>query len=125
MGLRFTRALGRSISALIVCAGVSFLSTSAMATPLLPGGAVAPGATASPTGAVLIQDSGLQPFTALDGTSFSGSLRTRVYSNDPGNPSGLNGLTFTFLLANNGPDALNRLERLRSRLKRPRAKRPD
>jgi hypothetical protein len=106
MGLR---SLNRSISALIVCAGVLFLSTNAMATLLAPGGTVAPGATASPGGAALVVDSGAQPFAAVDATSFSGTLRTQVYSNDAGNPFGVNALTFTFLLTNNGPDALERL----------------
>lgn len=109
MGLRFTRTLSRSISALIVCAGAMFLSSSAMATLLAPGATVAPGATASPAGAALVIDSNLQPFASVDGTSFSGTLRTRVYTADAGNPFGANALTFTFLLTNNGPDALERL----------------
>ena len=57
----------------------------------------------------MVVDSGIQPFTSVDTTSFSGSLRTRVYNNDPGNPFGPTGLTFTFLLTNNGPDVLERL----------------
>jgi len=85
------------------------LSSNAMATLLAPGATVAPSPTASPTGAALIVDSGLKPFASVDGTSFSGTLRTRVYNNDPGNPFGATGLTFTFLLTNNGPDALERL----------------
>ncbi|MBC8107911.1 MAG: PEP-CTERM sorting domain-containing protein [Anaerolineae bacterium] len=80
-----------------------------MATLLGPGATVAPGPTATPAGAALIVDSGAQPFTSVDTVSFSGTLRTRVYSADPGNPFGATGLTFTFLLTNNGPDALERL----------------
>jgi len=80
-----------------------------MATLLNPGTTVAPGATASPAAAALVVDSGAQPFTSVDGTSFSGTLRTQVYTNDAGNPFGLAGLTFTYLLTNNGPDALERL----------------
>jgi len=109
MGLRITRKLNRSFSALLVCAGAMILSSNAMATLLAPGATVAPGATASPAGATLVVDSGLQPFTSVDTTSFSGTLRTRVYNNDAGNPFGPTGLTFTFLLTNNGPDSLERL----------------
>ena len=109
MGLRITRKISRSISALLVCAGAMFLSTQVFAAPLPPGGTVVPTPTGSPTGAALILDSGPQPFVSVDTTSFSGTLQTRVFSNDAGNPFGANALTFTFVLTNNGPDALERL----------------
>ena len=102
MGLRFIR---NSVAALLV----AVLANSAMATLLAPGGTVAPGPTGSPAGAALVVDSGPQPFASVDGTSFSGTLRTQVFTNDAGNPFGLNRLTFTYLLTNNGPDALERL----------------
>ena len=109
MGLRFTRTLSGSLKTLLVAAAVTMLSSNALATLLAPGGTVVPSPTASPTGAALVVDSGAQPFTSVDGSSFSGTLRTRVFSNDPANPFGLTGLTFTYLLTNNGPDALERL----------------
>ena len=105
MGLRSLSKLTASVVALALMT----LSSSAMATLLNPGTTVAPGATASPAAAALVVDSGAQPFTSVDGTSFSGTLRTQVYTNDAGNPFGLAGLTFTYLLTNNGPDALERL----------------
>jgi hypothetical protein len=88
---------------------VAMLSSSAMATLLAPGSTVAPSPTASPAGAALVVSSGAQPFASVDGTSFSGTLTTNVYTADAGNPFGLNVLTFTYLLTNAGPDALERL----------------
>jgi len=85
------------------------ISTNAMAALLAPGTTIPPSPTASPTGATQLGDTGAVAFTSADLTSFSGSLRTRVYNNDPGNPFGATGLTFTYLLTNNGPDALQRL----------------
>ncbi|CAN5647222.1 hypothetical protein BH09PLA1_BH09PLA1_06170 [soil metagenome] len=109
MGLRFNKTFSRSISALAVFAGAMFISANAIAAPLAPGGTVAPTGTGSPAGAALVVDSGAQPFASVDGTSFSGTLRTRVYNQDAGNPFGANALTFTFVLTNNGPDSLERL----------------
>jgi hypothetical protein len=97
------------MSASVAALALMVLSSSAFATLLAPGGTVAPGATPSPAGAALVVDSGAQPFASVDGTSFSGTLRTQVYTNDAGNPFGLGGYTFTYLLTNNGPDALERL----------------
>ena len=109
MGLRFTRNLSGSLKTLLVAAAVTMLSSNALATLLAPSGTVVPSPTASPTGAALVVDSGAQPFNSVDGSSFSGTLRTQVFTNDIGNPFGLTGLTFTYLLTNNGPDALERL----------------
>ncbi|CAN5640782.1 hypothetical protein BH09PLA1_BH09PLA1_09900 [soil metagenome] len=103
------RGLSPAVTSLLAVIGITLLSDSAMATLLSPGATVAPGNTQSPNGASLIVDSQPRPFVSVDGTSFSGTLRTRVYTNDPGNPFGANALTFTYLLANNGPDALERL----------------
>jgi len=105
MGLRSFRKLSASFAALALMA----LSSSAMATLLNPGTTVAPTPTASPAGAALVVDSGPQPFASIDGTSFSGTLRTQAYTNDAANPFGATKLTFTYLLTNNGPDALERL----------------
>ncbi len=109
MGLRFTRNLSGSLKTLLVAAAVTMLSSNALATLLGPSGTVVPSPTGSPTGAALVVDSGAQPFNSVDGSSFSGTLRTQVFTNDVGNPFGLTGLTFTYLLTNNGPDALERL----------------
>jgi len=105
MGLRFTRTVRNTLAGLLV----AMLSSSAMATLLAPGGTVVPSATGSPAGAALVVSSGAQPFSSVDGSSFSGTLRTEVYTNDAGNPFGLSSLTFTYLLTNAGPDALERL----------------
>jgi hypothetical protein len=84
-------------------------TTPAWAVLLGPGGAVAPTPTVSPAGATLLADTGAVPFTAVDGISFAGTLRSRVYNADPANPFGPAALTFTFLLTNAGPDTLERL----------------
>ena len=86
---------------------VGLFARVAHATLLNPGGTVVPGPT-SIAGAVLVVDSGPQPFASVDGTSFGGSLRTRVYVNDPSNPFGPSLFTFTFQISNDGPDALER-----------------
>ena len=49
------------------------------------------------------------PFTSVDGTSFSGTLETQVYTADPFNPNGAGALTFVWHLHNNGPDPLEQL----------------
>ena len=94
---------------LVVCASTITALTAAesQATLLVPGTTVAPSAT-SLAGATLIFDSGPQPFTSVDGKSFSGSLQTRIYTSDPFSPFGLSTLTFTWQISNNGPDALER-----------------
>jgi hypothetical protein len=92
-----------------VLVAVSLAST-ATATILNPNQAGPPSLTNSPLGAGLIQDSGVQNFASVDGgTSFTGSLRTRVYTNDAFNPFGANFLTFTYLIVNNGPDPIEQL----------------
>ncbi len=92
---------------------IASVCSSASATILLPGELVVPGRTASPAAAKLVVDTGALPFASIDGFSFSGTLRTQLYVNDAGNPFGPNYLTFTFLLTNNGPDALERLVTVR------------
>jgi hypothetical protein len=84
-------------------------SSESRATILPPGGSVVPSRTASPFGAALAVDSGAVPFASVDGSSFTGTLRTQVYMHDANNPFGLNFMTFVFVLADDGPDALERL----------------
>ena len=114
---RFDRGDYMSICILRRCCAVTLslvlltllCSRHSRATLLPPSSTVVPSRTASPTGAALVVDTGTLTFASADGSSFTGTLRTRAYVNDPGNPFGLNTLTFTFLLTNNGPDALERL----------------
>src|SRR4051812_15079778 len=72
----------------------------ARATPLPPGQTVTPDDTGSPLGAHLVGFLD-QPFTASNGTSFSGRLHTSVFNSDPNNTNGPAALTFLYLLDNN------------------------
>jgi len=98
---------------------VSVLTSSlAMGALLVPGGTLAPAAGAAPGGANNVFSSGALSFQSQDfplnpnGTSFTGTLTTDVWTNYPGNPFTIGtpgALTFTYLLHNNGPDPLHRL----------------
>jgi hypothetical protein len=115
MGLRITSASTKFVVAIVaLLAIVLFAGTgsTALAVPLPPGGSVVPGAALPPGGAAHLagttqnfasQDAPLNP----NGTSYTGSLQSDVWMGYPGNPLG--GLTFTYVLANNGPDRLDRL----------------
>lgn len=88
---------------------IALFARDADATILRPGATVAPSFTDSPLAATLIADTGNLPFTSIDGTSFSGTLRSRAYTNDVFNPFGQFAVTCTYLLTNTGPAALERL----------------
>jgi hypothetical protein len=94
---------------------ITLFAAHARAAPLLPGGILTPPPLgASPAGAVHV-DGTVQAFSSQDmplqpnGTSFTGVLTSDVWRAYPGNPFGASALTFTFRLANNGPDPLHRL----------------
>ena len=71
-------------------------------TLLPPGGTVVPANTTAPgVGAVLIFDSGVLDFSAPD-SSFQGTIRSRLYTQDPWNPFGPFVYTYTYLVQNNG-----------------------
>lgn len=113
MGLRITSASTKFVVAIALAVVlVAGFGSRAVAVPLPPGGSVVPGAAAPPGGAIHV-DSTLQQFASQDaplnpnGTSFTGSLQSDVWMGYPGNPLG--GLTFTYILSNNGPDRLDRL----------------
>src|SRR5262249_55271092 len=98
--------VGRAVLALVA---VFAFASSARATLLNPNTSGPPSLTASPVGSAQVADSGVQPFASVDGSSFTGSLRTRVYTGDANNPFGVNALTFTWLIVNNGPDPIEQL----------------
>jgi hypothetical protein len=102
----------RSIAAVAVLLAVTMITaSSALAALLPPGGSVVPTVTGSPTGATQLATTGAVNFTSLvDPAAYSGTLTTRVFNNDAGNPFGLNRLTFVFQLANNATsrDAIER-----------------
>jgi hypothetical protein len=73
------------------------------AVPLAAGTAVPAVAEPDPgIGANLLFSTGLVPFAAA---TYTGDLTSSVYNNDPSNPFGPNGLTFTYLLHNNASSA--------------------
>jgi len=88
-------------------------SAQAIPIPLAPGGTVVTSQTAGPPVGAVHVDGTVQNFASQDmplnpnGTSFTGRLTSDVWTNYPGNLLG--GLTFTYLLHNNGPDPLHRL----------------
>jgi len=92
-----------TVASLCMVMALAF-GSAAHATLLANNSSGAPSATNSPTGAVQIADSGVLAFASIDGLSFTGTLRSRVYRNDPNSAQG--GLTFTYLLTNNGPDPI-------------------
>ena len=106
MGVDSIRRTSKSFLA-VTAAMLMLGATQAFAALLAPGGAVAPTAGPGPAGAQ-VANSGPVVFVALDATSFSGTLTTRVFNNDPANPFGANRLTFAYQLTNNGPDSLER-----------------
>ncbi len=75
---------------------------------LLPGSIQNAAGEIDPVGATLVFSTGLVPFAS---PTFSGSLRSDVYTNDASSPYGPNALTFVYQLINNpgSPDAIDRL----------------
>jgi len=117
MGLRSKSVTSRPLAvALLAAALLCWVSSAARAipVPLPPGGTVTTTQSAPPAGATLLA-SNAQNFVSQDmplnpnGTSYTGSLTSNVFTNYPGSPFGPGFLTFTYLLHNNGPDALHRL----------------
>jgi hypothetical protein len=106
MGVAMLRKLYLALTALsvVICVG----ATSSRGALLNPNGSVVPTGSLGLAGN-LVADTGVVPFVSVDATSFSGTLQTRVWNNNPANPFGPNLLTFTFFLTNNGPDPLERL----------------
>jgi hypothetical protein len=102
--------------ALVAAALLTWVCSSARAVPipLAPGGTVVTTQSAPPGGAALLA-SNSQNFASQDmplnpnGTSYTGSLTSNVFTNYPGSPFGPGFLTFTYKLSNNGPDSLHRL----------------
>lgn len=117
MGLRSSSvATSRPFAvALVAVALLCWVSSTARAVPipLNPGGTVTTTQSGNPAGAAQLASTS-QNFASQDmplnpnGTSYTGNLTSKVFSNYPGNPFP-GGLTFTYLLSNNGPDALHRL----------------
>jgi hypothetical protein len=85
-----------------------FASGSLQAALLLPGNVMSPvPAENNPSGASLVFSTGFVPFASA---TFSGSLRSDVYTNDASSPFGPNALTFVYEITNNAgsPDAIDR-----------------
>lgn len=115
MGLRITSASTKFVVAIVALAIVLLIGagSTALAVPLPVGGSVVPGVGAPPGGAAHLAGTN-QPFASQDapvnpnGTSYTGTLQSDVWMGYPGNPF-VGGLTFTFVMSNNGPDRLDRL----------------
>jgi hypothetical protein len=93
----------------VLVSSLVFFSGGVLQASLLPPGGIqnAP-AENNPVGAALVFSTGLVPFASA---TFSGSLRSDVFTNDASNPFGPNALTFVYQLINNvgSPDAIDRL----------------
>jgi hypothetical protein len=87
--------------------GWAFCQAPVQATPLTVGTTIVSAAVGDPTLGILQATTGIVPFTAL---TFTGTMDTWVYSNDPGNPFP-GGLTFVYQIANNlgSPHNIERL----------------
>lgn len=89
---------------LLAFAVVGMLPTAAFSALLNPGSAIIAAGDLAPVGGSVIAGGVPVPFVA---PTFSGTLTTSVISGDVSNPWG--GLTFTFLLHNNGANSIGRL----------------
>ncbi|HEY2759845.1 MAG TPA: hypothetical protein VGI75_03860, partial [Pirellulales bacterium] len=86
--------------------GLTF-SAVAQAT-LLPVGAAIPssGVPGLAGGGILVANTGALPFVS---PTFTGTLQSEAFLNDPANPFGPGNITFTYLITNtNGPDSIDR-----------------
>ncbi|HZZ28458.1 MAG TPA: PEP-CTERM sorting domain-containing protein [Pirellulales bacterium] len=103
-----TRAVGirfLSFSLVVIC-GLA-LATIARATPLPVGTSIPssffPGLAGNGT---LLADTGALPFSTA---TYTGTLRSEVFTNDAANPFGQGNLTFTYLITDDtGPDSIDR-----------------
>src|SRR5262249_53823129 len=94
-----------SFSFAVFC-GLAF-SLIAHATPLPVGGAIAssnvPGLAG---GGLLVANTGALPFAS---PTFTGTLQSEAFLNDPANPFGPGNITFTYLITDTaGPDSIDR-----------------
>jgi hypothetical protein len=88
--------------------GLAFCQTPTTAAPLAVGTTIVSAAVGDPSTGTLVTTTGIVPFTAL---TFTGTLDSWVYTNDPNNPFGPTGLTFVYQIANNlgSPHNIERL----------------
>ena len=86
-----------------MCLAVGLCVQSAQATLMAPGSTQLAAPEADPVGGTIVGGGVPVVFTA---PTVSGTLTTTVYQNDSSNPLG--GLTFTFLVQNNGPHQVGR-----------------
>ncbi len=86
-----------------IFAAITFCGRWAGAAPLPVGGNLYPAPAVPGIGGATLVASITDPVAAA---TFTGTLTSSVYVNDPANPGGL---TFTYLLSNNGPNANERL----------------
>lgn len=88
--------------AFVVATGLTAAAVSA--SPLLPGGSLSP----VPVNGVTVNGGlALTPYTpsTFSSANFSGTLLSLVANNDPGNPWGLNALTFVYVVFNDTTSA--------------------
>jgi len=93
----------------VLVSSLVFFSGGVLHAALLPPGAIQNAAAENnPVGATLVFSTGLVPFASA---TFTGSLRSDVFTNDASSPFGPNALTFVYQLINNvgSPDAIDRL----------------
>ncbi|MDP1661625.1 MAG: hypothetical protein Q8L55_06880 [Phycisphaerales bacterium] len=83
-------------------ATVLAVSSAAFASPVIPGQTDLPASPEAPDGVagVLVGAPLVSPFNDVNGF-FSGTVTSRVYTNDPTNPYGLTGLTFVYEVSSN------------------------
>ncbi|HZZ29192.1 MAG TPA: PEP-CTERM sorting domain-containing protein [Pirellulales bacterium] len=99
------RIVGVAFFSSLVCVVIGFCF-SANATPLAVNSAILATTLPGTAGGILQADSGALAFTA---TSFSGTLDSKVFVNDPANPFGPGFLTFQYEVKNlAGPDSIER-----------------
>jgi hypothetical protein len=98
----------RFASIIIAGCGVVLSAASLQAAPIAPGGLLFPAPPVLLPGGNIVGGGVPQLFNSA---TFSGSLTSTVLANDPTNPFGLNGLTFTYQLQNvpGSPGEIDRL----------------